>query len=157
METRRRELEQLVKVEIPQNTEAIRLAREYGDLRENFEYHAARQKHELLNSRAMQLHLDLRKTRIIDPDAVDVSRVGIGARVRLEPVAGGEARVATILGPWDSDPDGGAFSYLSDFAKGLLKRTVGEVVLIDGREFRIAEIQPWQKATETSGIADSAG
>jgi len=157
VEIRRRELEQLLKVEIPQNTEAIRIAREYGDLRENFEYHAARQKHELLNSRAMQLHLDLRKTRIIDPDAVDVSRVGIGARVRLEPVGEGELRFATILGPWDSDPDGGVFSYLSDFAKSLLKRTVGEVVLIDGREFRIAEIQPWQKEPATSEARDSGG
>jgi transcription elongation GreA/GreB family factor len=145
LESRRGELEQLLKVEIPQNTEAIRIAREYGDLRENFEYHAARQKHELLNSRAMQLHQELRKARIIDPDGINATHVSIGTRVRLEPVQGGEARFATILGPWDSDPERGVFSYLSEFAKGLLKRSPGEIVMIDGQEYRIAEIQPWLK------------
>lgn len=154
LEMRRGELEQLLKVEIPQNTEAIRIAREYGDLRENFEYHAARQKHELLNSRAMQLHLDLRKARIIDPQGIDAAHVSIGTRVRLEPVHGGEARFATILGPWDSDPDEGVFSYLSDFAKGLLKRAPGEVVTIDSREYRIAEIQPWLSQPESSSVAE---
>ncbi|HET9887207.1 MAG TPA: GreA/GreB family elongation factor [bacterium] len=153
LEIRRGELEQLLKVEIPQNTEAIRIAREYGDLRENFEYHAARQKHELLNSRAMQLHQDLRKARIIDPGAIDAAHVSIGTRVRLEPVLGGEERYATILGPWDSDPDRGVFSYLSDFAKGLLKRSPGELVMIDGREYRIAEIQAWLKDQESAPMS----
>lgn len=156
LEARRKELEQLLKIEIPQNTEAIRLAREYGDLRENFEYHAARQKHELLNSRALQLHDELRKARLIDPSTVDVSRVGLGARVRLEPVSGGTSRFATILGPWDSDPDRGIYSYLSDFSKGLLKKAIGEVVTIEERDWRVAEIEPWRAGLETASASESA-
>jgi transcription elongation GreA/GreB family factor len=93
----------------------------------------------------MQLHQELRKARIIDPDGINATHVSIGTRVRLEPVQGGEARFATILGPWDSDPERGVFSYLSEFAKGLLKRSPGEIVMIDGQEYRIAEIQPWLK------------
>ncbi len=156
LEMRRKELEQLVKVEIPQNTEAIRLAREYGDLRENFEYHAARQKHELLNSRAQQLHDELRKARLIDPTLLEVSRVGLGSRVRLDPVQGGEPRSATILGPWDSDPDRGIYSYLSDFAKGLLKKAVGDVVRIEEREWRIAEIEPWRATADSTAPSEPA-
>ena len=102
----------------------------------------------------MQLHLELRKARIIDPEAVDPSHVSIGTRVRLEPVQGGEPRFAAILGPWDSDPDGGVFSYLSDFAKGLLKRKPGEIVTIDGREYRIAEIQACLKEPESSTVSE---
>ena len=102
----------------------------------------------------MQLHLELRKARIIDPEAVDASHVSIGTRVRLEPVQGGEPRFAAILGPWDSNPDGGVFSYLSDFAKGLLKRTLGEIVTIDGREYRIAEIQACLKEPESSPVSE---
>ncbi len=155
LEARRKELEQLVKVEIPQNTEAIRTAREYGDLRENFEYHAARQKHELLQSRASQLHHELRKARLIDLNAVDANRVSLGTRVRLEPVSGGEPRFATILGPWDSDPDKGVYSYLSDFAKGLLKRSREETVMIEDREWRIAEILPWRHSSEGAGLPET--
>jgi transcription elongation GreA/GreB family factor len=155
LEARRKELEQLVKVEIPQNTEAIRVAREYGDLRENFEYHAARQKHELLQSRASQLHTDIRKARLIDLSTVDPSRVSLGTRVRLEPVSGGEPRYATILGPWDSDPERGIYSYLSEFAKSLLKRGRDETVLIEDREWRIAEIAPWRHSPEGSGLPEA--
>ncbi len=155
LEARRKELEQLVKVDIPQNTEAIRTAREYGDLRENFEYHAARQKHELLQSRASQLHTELRKARLIDHSSVDASRVSLGTRVTLEPLAGGEPRFATILGPWDSDPEHGVYSYLSEFAKGLLKRGRDETVIIEDREWRITEIAPWRISPEGSGLPES--
>ncbi len=144
VEAKRRELDRLVRVEIPQNAQAIQAAREYGDLSENFEYHAARQKHELLNSRAAQLHEELRHIRLIDPGSVDPSRVGIGTRVRLDPVQGGAARWVTILGPWDSNPASGVFSYQSDFAQGLAGRAPGETVRIEEEDYRIGAIEVWE-------------
>lgn len=145
-EEKRKEFEELVKVEIPQNAEAIRVAREYGDLRENFEYHAARQKHEVLNARAARLSEDLNKARLIDPNKVDGSRIAIGATFRLTPLAGGDPRNVTILGPWESDPDSGVYSYQSEFAKELVGSGDGDEVSLDGVEYRVSNIRPWQPA-----------
>lgn len=157
VETKRRELEQLVKVEIPQNAEAIRIAREFGDLRENFEYHAARAKHEVLSARAARLHGDLAKIRVLDPESVDVARVSVGTRFDLEPLGSWDRRTVTILGPWESDPDRGVYSHQSDVARELLGLSEGEVVTLEEREYRVARLRPWTAATdhptETPGSA----
>ena len=151
---KRRELENLVRVEIPETTEAIRVAREYGDLSENFEYHAARQKHEVLSTRATRLQKEIRKVRIIDPSAVDASSVSIGTRVELQGTDGG-SRVMTILGPWESDPDSGIYSYLSEFAKRILGRSPGDEVTLEGRNWRVGSVEPW--ASAPAGAAADAG
>jgi len=156
-EAKRSEFEHLVRVEIPQNTEAIRVAREFGDLSENFEYHAARQKHELLNTRAARLQKELRKVRLIDPDAVDPSVGAVGTRVSLEPTAGGAPRTLTILGPWDSDPDAGVFSYQSDFAKQVLGKQVGQPAVLDGVEYRITAIEVWRSSAGEPPSPSSPG
>jgi transcription elongation factor GreA len=154
-EEKRGELEKLVRVEIPEATEAIRVAREYGDLSENFEYHAARQKHEVLSTRAARLQREIRKVRIIDPAAVDPARVSIGTRVELRAADGGATRSMTILGPWESDPDTGVFSYLSEFAKRILGRGPGEEVTLENRTWRVASIEAW--ATAPAGASADAG
>jgi len=152
LEAKRSELEQLVKVEIPENTQAIRIAREHGDLRENFEYHAARQKHEVLTSRAARLNEELRKVRLIDPESVDPSRIRLGTRAELVPVEGGDARIAVILGPWDSDPDRGVFSHRSELAQGLLGARVDDVVEIEGRPHRVTRIRVWKDPVPPRGV-----
>jgi transcription elongation GreA/GreB family factor len=144
LETKRAELEQLVRVEIPQTTQAIQIAREHGDLRENFEYHAARQKHELLTARAARLNEELNKVRLIDPSSIDPSRIRIGTRVELAPIEGGEARTAVILGPWDSDPDQNIFSHRSELAQGLLGARVDDTVELESRPYRVTEIRIWR-------------
>jgi transcription elongation GreA/GreB family factor len=145
-----------VKVEIPQNAEAIRVAREFGDLRENFEYHAARQKHEILGARAARLHAELAKVRVLDPASVDQSRVSVGTRFELEPVSGGAARSVTILGPWESDPTRGIYSHQSEFARELLGLRAGDVVALDDGEYRVASLRPWTSATAATPAAAEA-
>lgn len=157
-EEKRRELDVLVRKEIPEATEAIRVAREYGDLSENFEYHAARQKHEVLSTRAARLQKEIRKVRLIDPAKVDASAVSIGTRVELQLLDGPGTRTMTILGPWESDPDTGVFSYLSEFAKQILGRRPGEEVTLEGRGYRVASIEPCVNApagAETGGGAEA--
>ncbi len=138
-----------MKVEIPENTQAIRIAREHGDLRENFEYHAARQKHEVLTARAARLEEQLRKVRLIDPSSVDPVRVSLGTRVELAPVEGGEQRFAVILGPWDSDPDNSVYSHRSDIAKGLLGARVDDAVEMEGAGYRVSAIRVWRDPAPT--------
>jgi transcription elongation GreA/GreB family factor len=136
---RRAELKELLEVEIPANRKAIEEARALGDLRENFEYKSARQRHEYLAARAAALDRDLRRVRPLEPAGAEPVDVRIGTAVRLLSPADAERRL-TILGPWESQPEAGVISYESELAKELLGRKIGDVVRFEGADWRIAEI-----------------
>ncbi len=89
----RQEMLHLKQVELPANAEAMKTAKEHGDLSENFEYHAARQKHEYLSARIATLADELSRTRVLDPARIDASEVRVGTRVRLRGDAGAERDV----------------------------------------------------------------
>jgi transcription elongation GreA/GreB family factor len=140
---RRSELDKLKRVELPANAEAMRTAKEHGDLRENFEYHAARQKHEYLSARIADLADELSRTRALDPARIDASEVRVGTRVTVRGPAG--PRDITILGPWDSRPEEQIYSYQSEFGQRLLGAQPGDkVALEDGAEGEIVAIAPWK-------------
>jgi transcription elongation GreA/GreB family factor len=142
--TKRRELEELLTVEIPRNGRAIQEAAAMGDLSENFEYHSARARQEYLTARAAKLREELARARPLDPRSVEPSEIRVGTRVRL--TRGEAARELAILGPWESSPENGVYSYESDFARGILGRKAGDPVVIDGEEWRIREIGVWADA-----------
>jgi len=142
IEDKRGELKKLAEVEIPANRQAIEEARAMGDLRENFEYKAARQRHEYLSARASALSSDLTRVRPIDVSVVSGKEVVIGSRTTLETDGGG--RVVTILGPWNSEPEKDILSNESDLAKAMLGAKPGDKVeLPDGVTYRIASIEPY--------------
>jgi transcription elongation factor GreA len=144
IENKRLEFEKLVKEEIPHNTKEIQRTREFGDLRENFEYHAARRKQELLSSRAKGIHDELIITRAIEPATVDTSKISIGTRVCLRPAAGtGEPLTLTILGPWDSDPSKNVLSYTSTAGAALLNMAPGSSVLFNEENYIVDTIAVW--------------
>ena len=145
IEARRQELSHLVKTELPANRKAIEEARAMGDLRENFEYKAARQRHEYLSSRQAQLERELTLARPIEAAHLDPSTVRIGTRVELAPAgAGAPARTITILGPWDSKPEEDVLAYESDLAKALLGKAPGETVEIGGEAYEVQAIRPYR-------------
>ncbi len=137
------ELDHIMTVEIPANRKAIAEARAMGDLRENFEYKAARQRHEFLNSRAAALNAELARVRPIDAAAVDVSGVRIGTRVHLAG-SGGRQRVITVLGPWESRPEDDVLSYESDLGKQLLDKAVGAEIDLGGESWTLQAITPYK-------------
>jgi len=146
---KRAEFDQLVRVEIPRNTEELRTAAAHGDLRENFEYKSARERQEMLSARAQRMHDELRRARAIDPSSIDPGAVRVGTRVHL--TAGTAAPVVlTILGPWDSDPARGIVSYLAPAVTSLLGKRVGEDVRFGEATYRVTEIAAWQ-ADESGG------
>ncbi|HEX2225423.1 MAG TPA: GreA/GreB family elongation factor [Thermoanaerobaculia bacterium] len=136
------ELHEIMTKEIPANRKAIEEARAMGDLRENFEYKSARQRHEYLNSRAAALNADLSRSRPIDTAGMDTAEVRIGTKVRLQ--ANGGERVMTILGPWESKPEEDIISYESDLAKGLLGKGVGAEVTVGGTTYTVIGIEPYR-------------
>ena len=137
---KRAELKRVLEEEIPTNRKAIETAREMGDLRENFEYKAARQRHEYLTARAEGLQRDLTRARPIEPPGADPLTVRLGCRADLEGESG--ERSVTILGPWESDPDRQVISYESDLGKLLLGRQVGDRVALAEGEHRVKRIHP---------------
>lgn len=137
------ELHQIMTVDIPANRKAIAEARAMGDLRENFEYKAARQRHELLNSRASALNAELARVRPIEPAHVDLSGVRIGTRAHLVG-PGGRERVITVLGPWESRPEDDVLSYESDLGKHLLDKPVGTELDLGGEVWTLRAITPYR-------------
>jgi len=133
LDRRKAEYEDLVNNRIPANIKDISIARSYGDLRENFEYHAAKQMQNVLNTRKNELERDLERARPTDFKGADTSAVNIGTKVVLA-LASGEKRELTMLGAWDADPEKNIISYLSEVGQVLLGKSVGEEVEIRDAE-----------------------
>ena len=136
---KRAELEQLVKIDIPQNSKAIQVAREMGDLRENFEYKAARQRAEYLSARVGEIQGEVARVRVLDPATVDTSEVRIGTRVSLR--NGDLSRDVTILGPWESSPEQGIYSNQSEVAGALLGHHPGEIVSCVANDYEVSSFR----------------
>ncbi len=140
---KRAELEHLVKIEIPENKKAIAVARELGDLSENFEYKSARQRAEYLAARSGKLQTELMHVRVLEPAQIDTQAVRVGTKVALS--NGDVRREVTILGPWESAPEHGIYSNQSDVAKALIGHTAGEIVSFMGNDYQIESIRRWNE------------
>lgn len=143
LEKKRAELHNLKQVEIPANSKALQAAREMGDLRENFEYKAARQRAEYLSARVGELASEISRVAVLDPSKVDTKAVHVGTKIDLS--NGDEHRTVTILGPWESDPEHGVYSNQSDVAKKLIGHTAGEIISFMGNDYMIESIRRWNE------------
>ncbi|MFI5180409.1 MAG: GreA/GreB family elongation factor [Thermoanaerobaculia bacterium] len=142
IDAKRHELDRILNVEIPENTKGIALAAAEGDLTENFEYKARRERQQLFSARAGKLQEELSRARPIDPGAIDGTEVRPGARVTLACASGRKSIV--LLGPWDSKPEEGVYSYLSDAGQALLGKGIGEEVTFLGEQAILETIEPWR-------------
>ncbi|HEU4522779.1 MAG TPA: GreA/GreB family elongation factor [Thermoanaerobaculia bacterium] len=143
LEKKRAELDHLVKVEIPANSQAIQVAREMGDLRENFEYKAARQRAEYLSARVGELRSEMSRVRVLDAATIDTTAVRVGTKVQL--ANGDVRREVTILGPWESSPEHGVYSNQSEVAKKLIGHVAGDIVSFMGNDYQIESIRVWSE------------
>jgi transcription elongation factor GreA len=125
-EEKQRELARIMDVEIPLNSKEIGFALSLGDLRENAEYKAAKEKQDLLNSTATKLKEEIERAQLFDPASVNLRRVSFGTKALLLNASSGETEEYTILGPWESDPDNRIISYLSPLGGAILNKTLGE-------------------------------
>ena len=141
------EYEDLIANKIPQNKEAISIAREHGDLKENSEYKMARQDQDILRSRKNELEVDLSRARITDFTEATTENVGIGCLVELQESSTGKKHRYAILGAWDSDPDNDILSYKTPLAKELLGKQKGETASTrigsNEEEWTILNIERW--------------
>ena len=141
LEKKRAELHHLKNVEIPANSKALQAAREMGDLRENFEYKAARQRAEYLSARVGELASEISRVRVLEPAQIDASVVRVGTKVELS--NGDVRREVVILGPWESDPEHGVYSNQSEVANKLMGHATGDIVTFMGNDYQIESIRRW--------------
>jgi transcription elongation GreA/GreB family factor len=128
LERRKKELEELIQVKIPQNKKDIEIARGYGDLRENFEYKSAKQQQAVLQRMQGEYQRDIDRAQGTDFTNTDTATVGIGTIVDLEDTGTGATETYTILGAWDGDVEKNIISYLSEAAKALIGNSIGAEV-----------------------------
>ena len=124
----REELNHLRSVERPRVIQMIATAREHGDLKENAEYHAARDKQSFIEGRVKEIENKLARAEVIDPSKLDGSRVAFGATVKLQNTQNEEEVVYRILGADEADLNSGSISISSPLARSLLGKEAGDEV-----------------------------
>jgi transcription elongation factor GreA len=124
------ELKHLRGVVRPQVIEAVRLAREEGDLRENAEYHGAKEKQALIEAKIRHLETQLANAEVIDTEALGGDRVVFGATVQVREVDTEEEKEFRLVGADEANPQKGWISIQSPVGRALVGKQIGETVEI---------------------------
>lgn len=128
LEKRKAEYQDLITKKIPENTKEIAIARSYGDLRENFEFKAAKEMQRVLMRRKSEMEQQLSRARGTNFENPDTTQVSIGTVVELQNLADANRISYTILGAWDGVPEEHIISYLTAIGQALMGRKVGDQV-----------------------------
>lgn len=142
----RAELERLKSVDRPRVIEAIAEARAHGDLKENAEYHAAREQQGFIEGRIKELEGSLGNAQLIDVATLNAgSKVVFGARVELADVETDERRLYQIVGDLEADIKQSLISISSPIARALIGKHEGDTITIHApagqREFEIVLVR----------------
>jgi len=125
----REELKRLKQVERPRVIQAIAEAREHGDLKENAEYHAAREQQSFIEGRIQEIEAKLANAQIIDPKTLNAGgRVVFGATVVLADEDTGETVTYQIVGDDEADIKEGKISVNAPIARAIIGKEEGDVV-----------------------------
>lgn len=140
----RAEIKQLKEIERPKIVEEIDIARSHGDLKENAEYHAAREKQAFIESRINELSLMLANAQVIDPKELPHDKVSFGSSVKILNLDTDREFTYTLVGSIESNPSKGLISSSSPIAKALMGKKSGDEVSITlpngENEFEILEV-----------------
>jgi len=142
----REELQHLQRKERPRVIKSIETAREHGDLKENAEYHAAKERQGHVEGRIMDLKDKLGRAEVIDCTSVDCGRVVFGTVVTMVDLDTEEEMGFQLLGPEESDVKTGSISVLSPFGQALIGKEVGDEAFVQTpagqRHLEIMDIEP---------------
>ena len=138
------ELKHLTTVERPRISKEIGVARDHGDLRENAEYHAAKEKQGQVEARVAHLEGMLSRAEVIDATQLSGAKVKFGAYVKLEDIESGDEKCYRIVGAEEADVPQGKISVTSPVARALINHEVGDEVKVQApggtRTYEITEI-----------------
>jgi transcription elongation factor GreA len=143
-EALKKELENLKKVERPQNLLAIEEARAHGDLSENAEFAAAKDRQGFIEGRIGELGFKLANADIIDPDKLPKDRAAFGHKVLLENIDTGEDVAYQLVGPDESDIERGRISISSPLGRAIIGKKPGDELTLEApggkRVYELVEI-----------------
>jgi transcription elongation factor GreA len=139
------EVKDLKEVKRPGVVKAIEEALEHGDLKENAEYHAAKESQKNIDNRLAELAEILGNSQIVDPSELEHARISFGSTVVMTDMNSDEEFTYTIVGGCESNPDMGLISFNSPLAKQLLGKEEGDEVKVrlpgGKKEFEIDEVK----------------
>jgi len=139
------ELKHLREVERPKNVRDIEEARAHGDLRENAEYHAAKEKQGFIEGRSRDIESILAQAEVIDPGKLSGDRVVFGATVRLADADTGDEVTYCIVGDHEADIKAGRIAISAPLARAMIGKEKGDQVSLrtakGTREYQIAEVK----------------
>ena len=145
LERLKEELHHLEKVERPQNIRAISEARSHGDIAENAEYHAAKERQSFLDGKINELKAIIGRSQVIDVEEGSADRVVFGRTVLLYNLQTDEEIAYQLLGPYESEPENGKISVKSPLGSALIGKEIGDEIRITTpggiQEFEILEIR----------------
>ena len=122
------ELENLKNSERPNIIKAIAEAREHGDLSENAEYHAAREKQRFIEGRISELENKISRAEVIDISSLDNSKITFGATVKITDLNSDETHTYTIVGADESDIEKNLISISAPLGRAMINKTINDVI-----------------------------
>jgi transcription elongation factor GreA len=141
----KKELENLKRSERPQNIKAIEEARAHGDLSENAEYAAAKDRQGFIEGRIAELEYKLAHADVIDPARLPKERIVFGSRVVLENIETGEGVEYQLVGPDESNIEKGRISVSSPLGRAMIGKKPGDelTLMVPGgrRSYEVVEIR----------------
>ncbi len=141
----RADLKRIKQVERPQNVKDIEEALEHGDLKENAEYHAAKEAQAKIDARSKYLEHRIAKAMVIDPSTIKSETVSFGATVSLVDVDTDAEVVYSLVGEDETDVAGGRISISAPISRALLGNAVGDEAIVrlpkGDREFEVTKIE----------------
>ena len=140
----KRELEVLRTVSIPQNIKDIEIARGHGDLSENAEYSAAKERQSYLHGKMQELENNLAMSNVIDLKSLTCEKAVFGSAVTIEDIHTGKRITYQLVGPLESDLERNRISVTSPIGRALIGKCDGDDISVNTpggiREFEIVEI-----------------
>jgi transcription elongation factor GreA len=141
----RDELKHLKEVERPKNVQDIEEARAHGDLRENAEFHAAKEKQAFIEGRSREVESLMALSDVIDPSKLSGTRVVFGATVRLADTESGIETTYTIVGDYEADIKLNRLAISAPISRALVGREEGDTVVLrsakGSREYQILSVK----------------
>ncbi|MAC62004.1 MAG: transcription elongation factor GreA [SAR116 cluster bacterium] len=138
LEKLKKEMSELKSIERPAVIKSIAEAREHGDLSENAEYHAAREKQGFIEGRLLELENVISRAEVIEIDRIQGNKVTFGTSIKIVDEETDEEKVLHIVGQYEANLELGKVSTSSPIVKGLIGKSVGEtaeVVTPGGKKF----------------------
>jgi transcription elongation factor GreA len=139
------ELKHLKEVERPKNVRDIEEARAHGDLRENAEYAAAKEKQAFIEGRTREVEGLIAMSEVIDPSKLSGSRVVFGATVKLADAETGDEVTYTIVGDYEADIKQNRLAISAPLTRAMIGREEGDTVVLrnakGSREYQIVEVR----------------